>query len=70
MAKKWMQRAVPESHRGEFTAKAEKAGMGVQAYARSVMAHPEKHDAHTVHQAQFARVAKKVSGRRKAKRRH
>jgi hypothetical protein len=37
--KKWIQKAVPESHKGIFTAKAERAGKGVQEYAR------EKQDA-------------------------
>lgn len=35
MAKKknWMKKAVPESHHGKFTEKAERAGKGVQEYA-------------------------------------
>ncbi len=31
--KRWMQRAVPESHKGRFTAKAEAAGETVHEFA-------------------------------------
>ena len=53
-SKKWIQKAVPESHEGLFTAKAKAAGMGVQAYARHVVANPKMYDQKTVHQANFA----------------
>ncbi len=36
VADKWIQHAVPPSRRGVFTAKAKKAGMGVQQFASSV----------------------------------
>ena len=37
--KKWIQKAVPKSHRGLFTAKAKAHGMGVQEYANYVKTH-------------------------------
>lgn len=38
MAEHFLQKAVPKSHRGIFTAKAKRAGMSVQQYARRVLA--------------------------------
>jgi len=52
----WMQPAVPKSHRGIFTAKAKKAGMSVQAYARKKASAPGK----LGKQARFALIAKKI----------
>jgi hypothetical protein len=53
----WMQAGVPKSHRGLFTAKAKKAGMGVQAYARK-KAHAK---GKLGKQARFALNAKQVA---------
>lgn len=50
---------IKPSHRGLFTAKAKRAGMSVQAYARKVLANPKAYPAATVKQANFARNAKK-----------
>ena len=50
---------IKESHKGLFTAKAKRAGMGVQAYAHKVMRAPEGHyDSATRKQASFAITAK------------
>lgn len=61
--KKWMQDAVPESHEGQFTAKAKKAGMTVQQFAAHVHANPGKFSAKTRKQAAFAKTAKKIADR-------
>lgn len=58
MAKKWIQKAVPASHKGRFTAKAKAAGMSVQAYARKVGKPGSKATTQTKRQAAFARRAK------------
>ena len=52
----WMQAAVPKSHRGLFTAKAKRAGMSVQGYARKEAHAKGKLGA----EARFARIAKKI----------
>lgn len=57
--KKWIQAA--HLHTGAFTAKARAAGKGVQAYASSVLAHPEKHSGTTRKQAQLARTFSKMA---------
>ena len=49
----WMQSAVKPSHRGVFKAKAEKAGMSTQAYAKKVRNDP-KASAKTKKQANLA----------------
>ena len=48
---------IKESHEGLFTAKAKKAGMSVQAYARHVLANKGKYPSATVKQANFAKNA-------------
>lgn len=58
---KWMQKAVHPSKKGEFTAKAKKAGMGVQAYAKHVLANTDDFSEETVNQAKFAKSAKSVA---------
>lgn len=55
--KKWMQKAVKRP--GAFTAKAEKAGMSVQAYANHVMDNEDKFDTRTIRQANLARTFNK-----------
>lgn len=50
---------IKPSREGLFTAKAKRAGMGVQAYARYVLANKGRFSAATVKQANFARNAKK-----------
>jgi hypothetical protein len=60
--KKWMQKAVKRP--GALSAKAERAGMSVQAYAQK-----HKHDSGvTGEEARFAVTAKKVAKKRKATR--
>ena len=55
----WMQAAVPKSHRGKFTAKAKKAGMSTQAYARK-----EAHAPGTLGaEARLARRFQKIANR-------
>ena len=50
---------IKKSREGSFTAKAKRAGMGVQAFARKVLAAPEgRYSASTRKQANFARNAK------------
>jgi len=69
MKDRWMQAAVPESHRGLFTEQAKKAGYSnVQEFARHVLANPEDYDRRTRGRAQFAVNAKKVAQRRKLRR--
>ena len=48
----------PEN-KGKFTAKAKRAGMGVQAFARKVLANKEDYNQSTESQAQFAVNVKK-----------
>ena len=43
MAKDWMAKAVPKSHRGKFSAKAKAAGKSTAAYAQA-----HKHDSGTL----------------------
>ncbi len=50
---------INPKHKGEFTEKAKKAGMSVQAYAAKVLAPGSKASAATKKQANFARNAKK-----------
>lgn len=50
---------IRKSREGLFAAKARRAGMGVQAYARKVLARGSRASAATKRQANFARNAKK-----------
>ena len=52
---------------GVFTAKAKKAGMGVQAYAKQVLAKDSKASTKTKRQAAFAKGASTVAKKRKGK---
>jgi hypothetical protein len=52
---------INPAHKGEFTAKAKRAGMGVQAYASRVLANKDQYPTSTVRQANFARNAKGFS---------
>jgi len=54
---------IKASHKGEFTAKAKKAGLGVQAYASKVLKKGSGASAATKKQANFARNAKHWSDR-------
>lgn len=65
MAQRWMQSAVHPERRGQFTAKAKAAGMGVQQYAGKVLGKGSKASTLTKRQAAFARTAGKISKRRK-----
>ena len=50
---------INPAHKGEFTAKAKKAGSGVQAYANKVLSAPKgQYPASTRRQANFARNAR------------
>lgn len=50
---------IDPKNEGKFTAKAKRAGMGVQAYAKKVLAAPEgRFSPETRKQANFARNAK------------
>jgi len=50
---------IKEANKGKFSAKAKRAGMSVQAYARKVLKKGSKASAATKKQANFARNAKK-----------
>lgn len=50
---------IKKSREGLFSAKARRAGMGVQAYARKVLAKGSRASAATKRQANFARNAKR-----------
>ena len=50
---------IKKSREGRFTEKARRAGMGVQAYARKVLAKGSRASAATKRQANFARNAKR-----------
>jgi|GEM_PF-2201930 len=50
---------INPKHKGEFTAKAKKAGMSVQAFAKHVHSNPDKYSASTRKQAGFAKAATK-----------
>jgi len=52
--------AINPAHKGQFTAKATRAGAGVQAYASRVLSAPKgKYPASTRKQANFAKQASK-----------
>ena len=54
MAKKPPPIKIKKSKRGVFTEKAKKAGMGVAAFARKVLANKDRYPTATVRQASFA----------------
>jgi hypothetical protein len=53
--KHWIQKAVPKSHKGLFTAKAKKAGMSVSEYASHVLKAGSGASTKTKRQAALAR---------------
>ena len=55
MAKKWIQKAVPESRKGAFRKKAEAAGMSTRAFAKA-------HDGDTGKTGAQARLAETLMG--------
>jgi hypothetical protein len=59
MAKDWIQGAVKRP--GAFTAKAKRAGMSVQAYARKVLKKGSKASTLTKQQARLAQTFKRMS---------
>lgn len=61
MTEHWIQKAVPKSHRGIFTAKAKLAGMSVQEYARHVLA-SKGASSKLKHEAAFAKTAGRKGG--------
>ena len=61
--KKWMAEAVKRP--GAFTRKAKAAGMGVQSYARKVLAPGSGATLLTRRQAQYAKTAAKIARKRK-----
>jgi len=56
---KFIQKAIKRP--GAFTEKAKRAGMSVQAFARRVLANPDKFDARTVKQANLARTLSRLA---------
>jgi hypothetical protein len=61
---KWIQGAIKRP--GAFRAKAKRAGMSTQSYARTIMRSPGRYDARTVRQA---RLAITLMGMRRSRRR-
>jgi hypothetical protein len=59
MAKDWIQGAIKRP--GAFTAKAKKAGMSVQAYARKVLKKGSKASTLTKQQARLAQTFKRMA---------
>ena len=59
MAKDWIQGAIKRP--GAFTAKAKRAGMSVQAYARKVLKKGSKASTLTKQQARLAQTFKRMS---------
>ena len=59
MAKDWIQGAIKRP--GAFTAKANKAGMSVQAYARKVLKKGSKASTLTKQQARLAQTFKRMA---------
>ena len=59
MAKNWIQGAIKRP--GAFTAKAKKAGMSVQAYARKVLKKGSKASTLTKQQARLAQTFKRMA---------
>lgn len=57
--KKWIQKM--DIKEGAFTAQAKRAGMGVQAYARKVLANPGRYSDTTVKRANLAKTFSKMS---------
>jgi len=61
--KKWIQKAIKRP--GAFSAKARRAGMSTRAYARKVLANPERYSKRTVQQARLALTLMKLNRKRK-----
>jgi len=54
----WIERAITKP--GRFSAKAKKAGMTTAAYARFVLANPQKYDETTLREARLAQTLAKL----------
>ena len=50
---------IKKKNRGKFTESAKRAGMGVQEYARHILANKDKYSSTLVKRANFARNSKK-----------
>lgn len=59
IAKKGYSINIKSENKGKFTAKAKRAGMGVQAFAKKVLANKEDYNSSTEKQAVFARNSTK-----------
>lgn len=59
IAKKGYSINIKPENKGKFTEKAKRAGMGVQEFARKVLANKEDYNKSTEKQAQFAKNSKK-----------
>jgi hypothetical protein len=66
MARKWIKGAIKRP--GAFTAKAKRAGMSVQQYARKVLGRGSKADARTKRQANLANLLRRFNKNRRAAR--
>lgn len=67
-APKWIQAAVPKANEGKFTAKAKRAGMGVQEYAAKVTKKGSKASTTTKREANFAKNMNKMAKKHKKSR--
>jgi hypothetical protein len=65
MADKWIQNAVPPSHKGLFTRKAKKRGLTAQQFASKIKSGKAKVDSTTLHEALFAANMKKIANKHK-----
>lgn len=61
VAKKGYSINIKPENKGEFTEKAKRAGMGVQAFAKKILANKEDYNKSTEKQAVFASNSKKWS---------
>ena len=67
MAKDFIQKAIDPKDEGQFSAKAKRAGMGTQEFARHVMANEDDYSSKTEKQANLARTLAKVRKHKRSK---
>jgi len=68
MAKKWMQQAFANA-KGQFKAKAKRAGMSTAAYAAKVTRKGSKASTKTKRQGNLAKIARRYAGKGRRRRR-
>jgi len=65
MAEKWIQKAVPESHRGRFTEWAKRQGMSVAQGVAHVLGSKDKYGQTRIGQALFAQRMRAMASKRR-----